>query len=98
MAWIVAEQDATRVIDPIVLTMNGELIQMLIAPAHRNLKNVVQICDRAVATHQQPSPDHRTDADEENLELIGNRNSSLGHATYYRTIFRAFPNFLALSY
>ena len=43
LAKSLAEQDATRVIDPIVLAMNGELIKVLIAPAHRNLKNVVQI-------------------------------------------------------
>jgi hypothetical protein len=41
--------------------MDAEQMQMLVASAEGNLQRLMQIGDRAVATHQQTAPNHRTD-------------------------------------
>lgn len=64
-----------------MLAVDGELVEMLITPSHRNLQNRVQICDGAVPTHHKASPDHRTDAGERNVELIGRRSTRFKHAS-----------------
>ena len=50
--------------------MDMKTVQMLVAPAKRDLEDVVQIGDRAVAAHQKPSPDHRTDLAKPYVEPI----------------------------
>src|SRR6266702_5691113 len=50
--------------------MDMKTVQMLVAPAKRDLEDVVQIGGRAVAAHQKPSPDHRTDLAKPYVEPI----------------------------
>jgi hypothetical protein len=53
-----------------VLAMNVEPIQMDITPAHRDLKGVVQIGNRAVAMDEQTPPHHGTNSLKPHLQLV----------------------------
>ena len=60
---IVDKSARARVTNTIMYAMNKELVQMFLFPAHDNLDDVVQIGYGAIATHFDPSPNHRTNAD-----------------------------------
>ncbi len=70
MLRIVGEAHAADVRDTVVLAMNMELIQVSIAPAHRDLNRVVQISHGAVATDEEAPPDPRANPTEPHLQLV----------------------------
>src|SRR6476469_1421614 len=88
---VVTEADATRVVDTIVLAMDRESVEVFVTPAHRNLQNVMQVGDSAVPTHQEPSPNHRADANERNVNLVGRRRMGLRHSSMLLHVFSSFP-------
>src|SRR5271157_1134357 len=53
----------------IVLAPDNELVQVAILPAHRHLKDFVELAERAIR-HLNPSPDRRIAVLERHLELI----------------------------
>jgi hypothetical protein len=64
LVWVVGEGDPADARDAIRLTMNAELVQVQIFPAHRDLHDGMQLGDGGVAGHQQSPPDQRGDVTE----------------------------------
>ena len=60
-ARIVVENDSPHSSDPVGLPTNEELVQMVVSPAERYLQSIMKLGNRAVATHQQTTPDLRAD-------------------------------------
>ena len=67
---IVAEASASRFPDPVRLASNEELMQMLIGPVKSNLKDLMKLGNGAVASHEQTTPDLRTDLSYPNAQLV----------------------------
>ena len=67
---IVAETDSAGLPFPIRLAPNEELVQMLIRPAERNLQGVMKLGNRAVAAHEQATPNLGTNVAYPDAQLI----------------------------
>nr|WP_230842389.1 hypothetical protein [Gloeobacter morelensis] len=53
-----------------VLAVDAEAVQMLILPAHGDLKDLVQVSQGGVFVHKHPLPDLRADAAQDKLKLV----------------------------
>jgi hypothetical protein len=62
-----------------IAAVNSESVEVVIPPSHRNLQNVVKVFDGVIPAHRNLSPDHRADADEGDVELIGRRGTWFKH-------------------
>jgi hypothetical protein len=67
---VVMEADASQPGYPILFSVDAELVKVGIRPAHGDLEDVVQIGDSMATADKQTAPDHRTDAQQHDLELI----------------------------
>ena len=67
---IVVEAHPSGSRDPIRFPANEELVQMLIRPAERNLQRVMKLGNRAVAAHEQATPNLGTDVAYPDAQLI----------------------------
>ena len=67
---IVVEAHPSGSPDPVRFPANEELVQMLIRPAERNLQRVMKLGNRAVAAHEQATPNLGTDVAYPDAQLI----------------------------
>src|SRR6266700_6365844 len=67
---IVVEAHPSGSRDPVRFPPNEELVQMLIRPAKRNLQRVMKLGNRAVAAHEQATPNLGTDVAYPDAQLI----------------------------
>ena len=74
-AGIAGKIDAARIRNPVFLASKFETVQMPVFPAHRYLKDVMQLSQRRVAPHQHAPIDVRADAQQMNLELVDRRQA-----------------------
>jgi hypothetical protein len=67
-----AQHNMSRVgtIAAIVLTKNVEVMQVLVAPVEEDLEHEMELCQRGVASDQEPTPDERTDASQDDAQLV----------------------------
>jgi hypothetical protein len=65
--------------DPIPLPLDTELVEMGVGPPHGDLEDVVQIGNGALTMHEQTSPDHGADAQQDDFELIDGAVWREGH-------------------
>src|SRR5438270_8078725 len=70
MVRIIVKAHPSRSPDPVRFPANEELVQMLIRPAERNLQRVMKLGNRAVATHEQATPNLGTDVAYPDVQLI----------------------------
>ena len=67
---IVVEAHSSGSSDPVRFPANEELVQMLIRPAERNLQRVMKLGNRAIATHEQATPNLGTNLAYPDAQLI----------------------------
>jgi hypothetical protein len=67
---IVVKAHPSRSPDPIWFPMNEELVQMVICPAKCDLQGVMKLGNRAVAAHEQATPNLRTNLPYPDAQLI----------------------------
>src|SRR6266571_9419089 len=67
---IVVEAHPSRSPDPIRFPTNEELVQMVIHPAESNLQDVMKLGNRAVAAHEQATPNLGTNLAYPDAQLI----------------------------
>src|SRR5258708_1462608 len=67
---IVVEAHPSGSPDPIWFPANEESVQMLIRPAERNLQDVMKLGNRAVAAHEQATPNLGTNLAYPDAQLI----------------------------
>jgi hypothetical protein len=70
VAGAMSENPTANSVYPIILSVNMEIMQIFIIPAHGNLYDTVQICDRGVSMDSQPTPDHGADSAKGNFDRI----------------------------
>jgi hypothetical protein len=70
---VVTEADASYPGNPVLLPVDPKLVEVSIGPPHGDLKDMVQVGNDAVTTDQQPAPDHRAEAEQDDFELVDGR-------------------------
>src|SRR4029079_912410 len=68
---IIRKGDAAEVGGAERLAVDHELMEVGVAPAHRDLEHVVQVGDGGVAADEQSAGDHRTDLPQPDVALGG---------------------------
>jgi len=66
------EHDPPRVstVATIVLTENAEMVEVFVAPIETDLEHEVELSEGGVASNQESSPDERTDASQNDAQLV----------------------------
>ena len=64
------EQGTAVAIHSVLPAADIEPVQVHVFPAERDLQHLVEISDRALGTHEQASPNQRTDATEHSAQLV----------------------------
>lgn len=59
----------------IILPVDVEVMQVLIAPREENLEHEMEVCQGGVAGDQEAPPDERTDAAQDNTQLVDHRGA-----------------------
>jgi hypothetical protein len=85
----------------IFLAMDGETVEMLVTPGKQDLQDRMEVCQGRLAGYQHPPPDERTDAPQDDAELVDAERCRRGsHALRVaRRIvsLKGSPRYLALS-
>ncbi|MDM0117752.1 hypothetical protein QTI66_37265 [Variovorax sp. J22R133] len=63
------EHHAALLTESVLATANLEAVEVNVLPGERNLKDLVKPGDACIATHQEASPDQRTDAAQHDAQL-----------------------------
>jgi hypothetical protein len=79
------------------LTVNFELIEVAVGPAHRSLDRVVELCERSRLTDEEDSPDCRLDLSQRDSQAQRFRGSSCCCHPSILAPFHVGPNGQALS-
>ena len=82
LAGVAAEACRAGPPQPVLHRVDGEPVQVLVAPPERRLQDLVQAGDGGLGGHQQPPPHHRADPGQHHPQLVHrarHRNATLGH-------------------
>src|SRR2546429_849597 len=86
----------------VLLAMNMEAVQVLVTPGKQDLQDGMQVCQGGRTVEQHPTPDERTDAAQNDPQLIDAERCSHGsHALRVAQrlgSLKGSPRYLALSY
>ena len=67
---VIAEADAAETDDAVCPPVDDEAVQVLIRPAQHKLEGGLQVGDRGVAPDEDAAPDQRTDAAQDDAEVV----------------------------
>jgi hypothetical protein len=85
LACISGERKAADPANALVAAVDAEAVEVGVGPAEGDLEGVMEGCQRAVATDQEPPPDHGADLADPDMEQIDLGDGLIGHDLGQRT-------------
>jgi len=77
---VVIEADAAQISNAVILAMDAEAMQVLLAPANGNLNVLMELSDRDLNGNQQAPSDDGADPGQDQAQSINrNRQRKFGH-------------------